>query len=175
MRREGLRVDGRGGDEQLQIGALRQQRAQVAQQEVDVQRALVRLIQDDHRIRAQQRIALNLREQNAIGHELHARVAARVVIEAHLAAHLAAPLHAEFFRDALRHTHRRYTTRLRAADLPAQVFARRFEAHLGQLRRLPRSRLARQDHHLMIANGRHDLLTAGRDGQVGRVLNGGHL
>lgn len=72
MRGEDHRVDGRRGDEQLQIRALRQQRAQVAQEEVDVQRALVRFIQDDHRIRAQQRIALNLREQDAIGHELHA-------------------------------------------------------------------------------------------------------
>ena len=45
--REAFGVDRRGGDDQLQIRALWQQVFQVPQQEVDVQAAFVRLIDDD--------------------------------------------------------------------------------------------------------------------------------
>ena len=45
--RERLRVNGCGGDNHLQIRALRQQPLQVPEQKIDVQRTLVRLIDDD--------------------------------------------------------------------------------------------------------------------------------
>ncbi len=49
MAREALRIDGRRGDDHLQIRALRQQFAQVAENKVDIEAALVRFI-DDQRV-----------------------------------------------------------------------------------------------------------------------------
>ena len=73
MAREALGVDGRRGDDDLQVGPARQDLAQVAEQEVDVQAALVRLVDDDRVVGAQQRVALRLGEQDAVGHQLDAR------------------------------------------------------------------------------------------------------
>ena len=45
--REALRIDGGRGDDELQIRAPGQQPLQIAEQEIDVQAALVRLVDDD--------------------------------------------------------------------------------------------------------------------------------
>ena len=44
---EGFRINGCGGDNHLQIRALRQQPLEVPEQKIDVQRTLVRLVDDD--------------------------------------------------------------------------------------------------------------------------------
>ena len=53
--REPFRVDGRRSDDQFQVGPLRQQLLQVAQQEVDVQRTLMRLVDDDRVVGVEER------------------------------------------------------------------------------------------------------------------------
>ena len=45
--REPLRVDGGRGDDHLEVGSARQDAFEVAEQEVDVETALVRLVDDD--------------------------------------------------------------------------------------------------------------------------------
>jgi hypothetical protein len=47
MLRKALGVDGRRGDDDLQVGPARQQLLEIAEQKVDVQAALVRLVDDD--------------------------------------------------------------------------------------------------------------------------------
>ena len=54
----------------LRSGPARQQPAEVAEQEVDVQAALVRLVDDDRVVLAQLPVALELGEQDAVGHQL---------------------------------------------------------------------------------------------------------
>ena len=71
----------------LQVGPARQDLAQVAEQEVDVQAALVRLVDDDRVVGAQQRIALGLGEQDAVGHQFDAGAGREPVLEADLVAH----------------------------------------------------------------------------------------
>ncbi len=68
--RKALRIDGGRGDDHLQIGPTRQQLAQVAQQKVNVQAALVGLVNDDGVVGPQQRVGLGFGQQNAVGHEL---------------------------------------------------------------------------------------------------------
>ena len=172
-RAEGARVYRRRRDDQLQVSTPRQQVLQTAEEEVYVQRPLVGLIQNDSRVTPQQRIALQLREQDAVGHELEHRLARGVVIEAHLAAHLPAPLRAEFLRHAPGNTHSRHAPRLRAADDPALTEAR-LQAHLRQLRRLPRTRLPRHDDDLMRPQRGEDVLTALRDRKVGGIADSLH-
>ena len=134
-RRERLRINRRRGDHDLQIRPALQQAAQVAEEKINVQRTLVRLVHDDDRVCAQHRVALDLREQDAVRHEFHERVAASVVAEAHLAPDLAAPLHIQLLGHAARHAGCRHAPRLRAADAPARPCREQpLEAHLRKLR-----------------------------------------
>ena len=131
--------------------ATTQQALQVAEQEVDVERAFVRLVDDQRAVGAQHGVRLDLGEEDAVGHELDARVAAGVIVEANLAADLAAPSDAQFLRDAPGNAQRRHAARLGAADeraafRPSQA---RFQTHLGQLGGLARTCLTRHDDYLM--------------------------
>ncbi len=169
--RERLRINRRGGDEQLEIRPPREQPPQRAEQEVDVQRPLVRFVEDQRRVGAQKRIGLHFGQQDAVRHELHARLAARVVAKAHLAADLPPPDAAkrrEFFRHPARNAHRRHAARLRAADA-APAGKPRLQAELRELRRLARSGLPGNDHHLMRTQRRKDLLSPRADGEIRRV------
>ena len=74
--------------------------AQVAEEEVDVERTFVGLVEDDRVVGAQHRVVLNLGEQHAVGHELDDGVAGSAVIEADLAADRAAPRDVELFGNA---------------------------------------------------------------------------
>ena len=170
---ERLGVDGGGGDEQLEVGPLFQQAHEIAEEEVDVQGTFVRFIENEHGIVPQHGIALDLGQQDAVRHELDARVAAGVVAEAHLAADFAAPGNIEFFRHAFGYAHGSDTPRLRAADLAAHI-VQGFEAHLGKLCGFSRASFACEDDDLILADGRDDLVTAGRDGQVWGITDVRH-
>ena len=72
--REALGVDRRARDDDLEVGAPGEQLLEVAEQEVDVEAALVRLVDDDRVVAAQHPVAVDLVEQDAVGHQLDARV-----------------------------------------------------------------------------------------------------
>ena len=67
---EALGIDGGGGDDDLQVGPLRQDPLEVAEDEVDVEAALVGFVNDDGVVLAQQLVALDLGQQDAVGHQL---------------------------------------------------------------------------------------------------------
>ena len=140
----------------------------------------MRFIKNEHRVSPQHRVALDLGEQDAIRHELHACLAARVVTEAHFAADFTAPGNAELFGDAFGDAHGCHATRLGAADHALEVgmlthaATESFEAHLRKLRRFAGTRLTRQNDDLMPLNRRDDLFTAGRDGQIVRIADAEH-
>jgi len=168
--REGLGVDRGGGDDDAQLGSLETQVAQVAEEEVDIERTLVRLVQDDGVVGAQQRVALDLGKQHAVGHELHHRVARSAVVEADLAPHLAPPLDVQFLGHAAGNRKRGDAPRLRARDLPTRTRPGG-ETHLGNLRGLSRAGLAREDDHLVLAQQLDDFVRAGADRQLGRKFD----
>jgi hypothetical protein len=78
---EALGVDGGRGDDQLQVRPAGEQAAEVAEQEVDVEAPLVGLVDDDGVVAAQQPVALDLGEQDPVGHHLDASVGADLVGE----------------------------------------------------------------------------------------------
>ena len=96
-------VDGGRGDDDLQVGAARQDLLQVAQQEVDVQAALVCLVNDEGVIGLQQRVGLRLGQQNAVGHQLDGCVTRQLVLKPHLETHHLAQRGFQLFGDAFGH------------------------------------------------------------------------
>ena len=167
--REALGVDRRRGHDDLQVGALGQDAAEVAEQEVDVQRTLVRLVDDDRVVAAQQPVAMDLVEQDAVGHERDAGVGRHLVGEAHLVADGGAERHLHLFRDAFGDRARGDATGLRVRDRGAA----QLEADLRELRRLAGTGRTGHDHDLVVADGVRDLVPRGADGQLGRVDDDG--
>ena len=165
MLREALGLDRRGSDDQLEIGTLRQHALEIAEQEVDVEAALVRFVDDDRVVGLQQPIALRLGEQDAVGHHLDVGVGRKLVGEAHLVADRVAERALELLRDARGDRARGDAPRLRVADQPVDA-APELEADLGQLRRLARARLAADDDDLVLADRARDLLPPRDDRQV---------
>ena len=149
MLRKALGVDGRRGDDQLQVRPPGQQLLQVAEQKIDVQAALMRLVDDDRLVGVQVGVGLRFGEQDAVGHQLDPAVRGRLVVEADFHADPGADLRLQLLRQPRRHRARRQPARLGVADQAARADAE-VEADLRQLRRLARAGLAADDHHLVL-------------------------
>jgi len=165
---EALRIDGRGGDDELQIRSARQQTLQIAEQHVDVEAALVRLVDDEGVVFVEQPILLDLREQDAVGHQLDRGLRADPVVEAHLVADQPAGCPAELLRNPIRQGACRDAPRLGVADPPGEP-ASEFQTELRQLSRLAGARLAAKDDDLMRRDRLRDLLAALAHGKLGRI------
>ena len=159
---EALRVDGGGGDNHLQVRALRQEALEVAEEEVDVERALVGLVDDDRVVGVEEAVALHLGEQDAVRHQLRRRAAADLVVEADGVADALADVLAQLVCDALCHGTRRQPARLGVPDHAAPAAAQ-LQQHLRNLGCLARARLAGDDHHLVVAHQLHDVAAARGD------------
>ena len=148
VRREALRLDGRRRDDHLQVGPARQQLTQIAEQEVDVEAALVRLVEDQGVVAQQAAVALDLGEQDAVGHQLDQRAVAGLVGEPHGVADGVAERGAQFVGDALRDGAGGEPARLGVPDGAADAAAE-LQADLRQLGGLARPGLAGDDDHLV--------------------------
>ena len=122
---------------------------EVAEQEVDGEAALVRLVDDDRVVLAEHPVAVDLVQQDAVGHQLDAGVLADPVGEAHLVADQPADLFAQLFGDALGDGAGRDASRLGVADARAAEL----QQDLRQLRGLARPGLAGHDDDLVVADG----------------------
>ena len=168
--REALRVDRGRRDDQLQVGPPRQDAVQVAEQEVDVQRPLVRLVDDDRVVAAQQPVLPDPGQQQAVGHQPDLRVGARAVVEAHAVADGPAERHAQLLGDPLGDRARGQPARLGVGDHRLDP-APELQADLGDLGGLARAGLAGDDHDLVFTDRREQLVAVRRDRQLGRVLD----
>ena len=161
-------VDRRRGDDQLEVGPLGQQLVQEAEQEVDVQRALVGLVDDDGVVAAQQPVVLDLGQQQAVGDQPHQRALAGAVVEAHGVADRLAEVDVELVGDPLGDRARGQPPRLRVGDRAADPAAQ-LQADLGQLRGLARAGLAGDDDDLVVADRRQQVVAARADRQRRRI------
>ncbi len=169
---EPLGVDRRRRDDHLEIGTPGQQLLEVAEQEVDVEAPLVRLVDDDRVVAGQEPVALDLREQDAVGHELDQRGRPDLVGEPDGVAHRLADLGVELLRDAFGDGPGGDPPGLRVADRAPDAAAE-LEAHLGELRGLSRAGLAGDDDDLMVPDRRHQLVARLAHRQLGRVADDG--
>ncbi len=127
-------------------------------------------VDDDGVVLAQQLVALDLRQQDAVSHELDLGGPADLAGEADLEAHLLADLHAEFLGDAFGHRAGSEPARLGVADQSVLAQAQ-FQAHLRDLGGLTGTGLAGNDGHLVGRYGGHQVLAALGDRQLGGVGN----
>src|SRR5699024_1832088 len=88
-----LRINRGRGDDQFQIRPLRQQPLEVAEQKIDVERALVRLVDDDGFVTVEKTVTRRLRQQDAIGHQLDLSCVRQLVVKTRLVADQAAQRH----------------------------------------------------------------------------------
>ena len=119
---------------------------QPAEQEVDVETALVRLIDDDRVVLLEQFVTVNLVEQDAVGHDPHAGVGRDLVGKAHLVAHEVTELASELFGDTLGDGPCCDTAGLRVRD----ALCAELQRDLRELGRLARARFTRDNHDLMV-------------------------
>jgi len=97
--REPLGIEGRGGDDELQLRAPRQELLHVAEQEIDVEAALVRLVDDERVVLAKLAVPLCFGEQDAVGHDLDVGAGPDFVGEADLVANRAPELGLQLLGD----------------------------------------------------------------------------
>jgi hypothetical protein len=170
--REPLRVDRRRRDDQLEVGPAGQQLLEVAEQEVDVEAALVRLVDDQCVVSAEHPVVLDLGQQDAVGHHLDRGVLGGPVGEPDLVADRGAQLDAQLRGDPLGDGTGGDPARLgvpdRAADAAAEL-----EADLRQLGGLARAGLAGDHDDLVVPDRGQDVVLAGGDRQLGRVAHRG--
>ena len=132
----------------------------------------MRLVDDERVIPAQQRVAVYLGQQDAVGHQLDDRICRHLVVETHLVTDQTAQLGLQFCGDAGGHRTRRNATWLGMTDT-AQHPAPQRQTYLGQLRGLARTGLAADDDHLILRDGTRQILAPRHHRQVGWELNDG--
>ena len=124
------------------------------------------LVEDERVVAQQSPVALDLGEQDAVGHQLHQGAVTGLIGEPHGVADGLTQRRAQLVGDALADRARGEAARLGVADRAADT-ATEFQADLGQLRRLAGARLAGDDDDLMIADRLGDLVAALADRQIG--------
>src|SRR3954468_3860453 len=159
MPREAFGVDRGRGDHELEIAPLRHESLQVPQQEIDVEAALMRLVQDDRVVLLQARVGLRLGEQDAVGHQLDGRAFPQRFMEAHLVTYDGAEFAAEFLGDARGGSAGSDAPWLRVADTPL-ASAPHLEQDLRELRGLSRAGLAADDDDRVAFDGGANLVAA---------------
>ena len=128
--------------------AFGQQRGQIAEQEVDVEAAFVRLVNHDGVVAAQLWVALNLREQDAVGDHAQSGIRGAFVGEPHLVADFIAEFRSHFQGDAFGDCSRGKPARLRVHNLVTMRATAHFQQHFRDLRGFARSGLAGDDDDL---------------------------
>ena len=133
------------------------------------------LVDDQGVVALEHPVALQLGEQDAVGHHLDAALLRRTVGEPHLVADGLPQLAAELLGDPLGDAAGRDPARLGVADHRSagsgRLTATEREADLRQLRGLSRPRLAGDDHHLVVADRLRDVVATCRDRKVGREVD----
>ncbi|MCB9829962.1 MAG: hypothetical protein H6806_09410 [Planctomycetes bacterium] len=146
--RKALGVERGRRDDHAEVIASLDETSHVAQEEVDVEAALMRFVEQDRVVGQEIRIAPRCREQDAVGHHLDPAGGGRRVVEAHGVAHRLGAVGTQLLRNAACHAPRRDAPRLRMAD-PSGEAATGSQGELGQLGRLAGPGLATHDEHAL--------------------------
>ena len=128
------------------------------------------LVDDQRVVAAQHAVALDLGEEDAVGHHAHERVVADAVVEAHGVPDGRADGRVELAGEALGDRAGGDAARLGVPDQPGDTAAG-LDAQLRQLRALARTGLAGDDQHLVLAERGEQLVVPGGDRQFGGIAD----
>ncbi len=156
-RREAFGINRGRGDDDAQIRTFGQHAPEQAEQKIDVQTALMRLVNDDGVIAVKKAVALRFRQQDAVGHELDQRVRGHLLGKAHLKTDLTAQLGVQFLGHARGHAARGNAPRLGATD-HAALATPRSQAKFRQLGGFAGAGVAGDNDHLMLLDRRDDII-----------------
>ena len=170
MRGETFGVNGGGGDNDFEVGARGQQAGEVAEDEVDIEGAFVRFVDDEGVVAQQVRIGLDFREEDAVRHEFDEGGGAHFFGETNLIADGAANFLPQFGRDAFGNRAGRDAPRLGVPDEPGDAPAQ-LQADFRQLGSFPGAGFPGNNDHLIRGDGFADFRAPGGNGQSFRVGN----
>ncbi len=165
MAGESIGVDRGRGDHEVQVVAAIEEPPEISEEEVDVQAPLVRLIDDDRVVATQFGVALELGQQDAVGHEADAGCVGYAIVETDAEPDLSAEFHTELGRHPRGDGAGRHPTWLGVADHSVRATTRR-QTELRQLGALPRAGLPRNHHDPVVAERRDQIVGVSRDRQV---------
>ncbi len=169
-----LGIDGGRGNDEFEVAPLAQQLFQIAEQEVNIEAALVRFVDGDGVVLVEPAVMLGLGQQNAVGHHLDVTLRAHLVGEADFVADLGAQLGFQLLGDASCNGAGRQTPWLGMADHAVDAAAH-LHQDLRQLRGLAGAGLATNQHHLMLLDRAGDLVAFGADGEGFGVTDVGQV
>ena len=171
---EALGIDGRRRDDDLEIGSAGEQLSQVTEDEVDVEAAFVRFVDDQCVVASEHTVALNFGEENAVGHELDVGAVRDLVGEPHGVSNGVAEFGVEFFGDTFGNGACCQPARLCMSDQAADATSE-FETDLRDLSCLTRAGLAGDDDNLILRDRGRDVVLALTDGQSFRIRDCGNI
>ena len=154
-----------------EIRSLGEQPGEVAEKEVDVEGALVRLIDDDRVVLLEESVTADGGEQHAIGHDRDSGVLAGAIGEAHAVAHAFTKCDLHFLGESLGNCACGNAARLGVGDARGLISAECLEDHLGHLRGLARAGLSGNDDYLVVPERRDDVVASLRDRQVRGIVD----
>ena len=165
---ETLGIDRRRRDDHFQIWPASLDALQISENEIDVETALVRFVDDQRVVGPQAPVAANLVEQDAVGHHFDRRRGIRAVREPYFEPNGAADLCAKLLGESRSHRVRGDPAGLRVA-YHAEHAAPRLEADLRELGRLAAARVPAHHYHAMRLQRLEDRRAGRRDRQRIRV------
>ena len=153
-------------DDDLQVWPARQQLAQVAQQEINVQAAFVRLVNDDRIVGVQQWVGLRFSQQDTVSHQLDGGIAAQAILKTHLEADHLTKWGFQLFCNPLGHAAGSNAARLGVSNqfgtlarCIVQLSAPHAERDFRQLCGFSRAGFTADDDHLVGGNGSCDFIS----------------
>ena len=167
--RDALGVEGCRADDHPEVGAMGEHPLQMAEQQIDVEGALVRLVDDEGVVGLEESVLPDLGHEDPVRHHLDVGVGTDFVVEADLGPDGLPHPAAQLARDAGGHASRGDPPRLGVAD-PARGPPPRGEADLRELGRLAGARLAADDHDRVAFDGGRDRQASGGDRKLGREV-----
>ena len=172
---EALDLNGGRRNDDLQIRAFGQKLAQVAQQKIDVETALVGFVDDDRIVAVQKPVVLNLRQQDTVGHHLYTGLLGGVIGKTNLIPDLLTGLLTYLLGNTGSHTAGGDPPGLGMTDQATNTTTT-VHADFGYLGGFARTGFTRNDYHLMVFDGLTDIIHTLGDrkalGEAGRLVQG---
>ncbi len=174
MRGELFSIDRGRGDDDAQVGTPALQLLQVTEQEIDIQAALVGLVDDDRIVGIEVAVVAGLGQQDAVGHELDDAVPVEFFAEADLVTDHAADLGIQFLRHPFGHRLGRDPARLCTTDQATRA-ATGLHAHLRNLGGFTRTGFTGDHHDLVLPDRGDDVIAAVNDRQCRIIVRFGQI